>query len=69
MTVILYTTKTCPRCVIIKKWLEDNGISFIVKNIEDTSVITELTMRNAFVMSAPVLEIEGMVFEFRGGDI
>ena len=68
MPVILYTTKTCPRCAIVKKWLEDIGTPFTTKSLEDSEVMADLHMRNAPVLAAPALEIDGIVFEYRGGE-
>lgn len=32
-TVIVYTTPTCPYCVLAKSFLKDNGIQFVEKNV------------------------------------
>jgi hypothetical protein len=46
--------------------LKKEGIRFVEKDLENTDTITELVMRNIAVRSATVLEIAGVVFEFRG---
>ena len=60
--VIVYTTSGCPRCVMLKKWLENKNTSFVEKNLDDSDVMTDLVMRNFVVMSAPALEVDGIVF-------
>jgi len=59
-------TTNCPRCVKLKALLKKEGIRFVEKDLENTDTITELVMRNIAVRSATVLEIAGVVFEFRG---
>ena len=62
MKVTVYTSKSCPRCRALKKWLRRNKIAFTEKSLDDTDVMTELVMRNLFVLSAPVLETENRVY-------
>jgi len=59
-------TTNCPRCVKLKPLLKKEGIRFVEKDLENTDTITELVMRNIAVRSATVLEIAGVIFEFRG---
>lgn len=60
--IIIYTSSGCPRCAILKKWLENKNAVFAEKNLEDTDVMADLVMRNAVVLSAPALEVEGAVY-------
>jgi glutaredoxin len=60
--VIVYTTSGCPRCGMLKKWLKNKNTNFEEKNLEDSNVMTDLVMRNFVVMSAPALEIDGVVY-------
>ena len=60
--LIVYTSRTCPRCAALKKWLRKNKVSFKEKNIDDTDVMTELVMRNLVVLSAPALELKNRVY-------
>jgi len=57
--VTVYTTSNCPRCKILKKWLADNGIAFEEKRMEDSGVAAELTMRDVYILAAPILESDG----------
>ena len=62
MKIAVYTSKKCPRCKALKKWLKQNNLSFTEKSLDDIDVMTELVMRNLFVLSAPALETENKVF-------
>lgn len=66
LRLILYTTKNCARCKTLKAFLLDFGVDFIEKSLDDIDVMAELVMKNITILSAPVIEINGMVFEFRG---
>jgi len=60
--MVVYTSSGCPRCAMLKKWLESKNKDFEEKNLEDVDVMADLVMRNAVVLSAPALEIEGTVY-------
>ena len=60
--VVVYTTSGCPRCDMLKKWLKNKNTNFEEKNLEDSDVMTDLVMRNFVVMSAPALEVGGVVY-------
>jgi glutaredoxin len=60
--VVVYTTSGCTRCDMLKKWLKNKNANFEEKNLEDSNVMTDLVMRNFVVMSAPALEIDGVVY-------
>jgi len=62
MKLTVYSSKNCPRCKALKKWLRKNKLSFTEKSLDDTDVMTELVMRNLTVLSAPALETENRVF-------
>ena len=55
-TVIVYSTKKCSKCRSLKRWLRRNKIAFEEKDLDNTDVMTDLVMRNLFVLSAPALE-------------
>jgi len=66
MSIIVYSTKNCPKCKILKSNLDKANIEYTELNIEDTDVAVELTMKNIAVLSAPMLEINGMIFKYEG---
>jgi glutaredoxin len=60
--VVVYTTSGCPRCVMLKRWLKNKNTNFEEKNLDDSDVMADLVMRNFVVMSAPALEVDGVVY-------
>ncbi len=60
--VVVYTSEGCPRCDMLKKWLKNKETNFEEKNLGDSDVMADLVMRNFVVMSAPALEIDGVVY-------
>lgn len=56
--VIIYTSNTCPYCVLAKNYLDEKGVSYIEKNIQtDPSARKELMSMG--YMGVPVLIING----------
>jgi len=47
---------------MLKKWLKNKDTNFEEKNLGDVNVMTDLVMRNFVVLSAPALEIKGVVY-------
>lgn len=60
--VVVYTSDGCPRCTLLKEWLKDRNTEFEEKNLENTNVMTDLVMRDLVVLSAPALEVGGVVY-------
>lgn len=60
--MIVYTSRGCVRCAMLKKWLKSRDIEFMEKNLDDVDVMADLIMRNAVVLSAPALEVEEALF-------
>jgi len=58
----VYTSKKCPRCRALKKWLKKLQVPFMEKDLSNTDIMTELVMRNLVVLSAPAIETENKVF-------
>lgn len=56
--VIIYTTKTCPKCEILKKMLQEKGINFKTADMSTPESLTELRVNGVFTLTAPVLQID-----------
>ena len=54
--IVLYTTKTCPKCGIVKAKLEN-------KKIEYTSINDESVLEEKGYDLLPVLEVDGIVMK------
>ena len=60
--VIVYTSSGCPRCAALKGWLRNRHSDFEERSLEDVEVMASLIMKNIFVLSAPALEVKGVVY-------
>ena len=60
--VILYTSSGCPKCAALKGWLRNRHADFKERSLKDVEVMASLIMRNVFVLSAPALEVGGIVY-------
>ena len=61
LKIVIYTSNGCPKCMTLKRWLKDRGLKFEEKTL-DTDVMTDLIMKNVFILSAPALEAEGTFY-------
>jgi len=59
--VIIYTTPTCPFCIMAKKFLEDNNIDFEDFNVSTDRSKAEEMIKKTGQMVVPVIEIEGTI--------
>lgn len=57
MEVVLYSTH-CPKCKVLESKLNQKGISY--KEVNDVKI-----MREKGFMSAPNLEVNGVVYDFK----
>lgn len=55
--ITIYTTKTCPKCKILKKKLTDRNIDY--KEIQDIKL-----MRKLNILEVPKLEINDKLLDF-----
>lgn len=60
-SVTVYTTPTCPHCVMATSFLRENKINFEEKNVaEDRAAATEMIEKSK-QMGVPVIEINGKI--------
>jgi len=57
MRIIVFSTKKCPNCITIKKWLKEHKIKFKEKNMENPEIMSELIMKEVYSLSTPILQI------------
>ena len=62
MIVTVFSTKKCPNCVTLKKWLKTHKIRFKEKNMEEPKIMSELIMRDVYSLSTPVLQVNDKFF-------
>ncbi|MFW6231100.1 MAG: glutaredoxin family protein [Nanoarchaeota archaeon] len=61
MKVTLYTAPACPFCIIVKKVLERNGISFTAKDISKDKKAKEEMKNISGQENVPVTDVDGNV--------
>jgi len=64
MEVVLYSTH-CPKCNILEKKLTQKGINFTI--VDDSSEVVKVGRENK-IMSAPILKVNGAVFDFNNAN-
>lgn len=57
MNVIVFSTKKCPNCEVLKKWLKSHKMKFREKDMENPEIMSELIMKDVYSLSTPVLQI------------
>jgi glutaredoxin len=55
--ITIYTTTTCPKCVQLKNFFDEKGISYKTADMSTPEAQTELKFNGIFTMSAPVLQV------------
>lgn len=56
--VIIYTTNTCPNCVMAKKYLKTHNVKFEVKNVQKDVKAFKMFAKKGY-NSVPVISING----------
>lgn len=59
--VIVYSTSGCPWCIKLKKFLKKHKISFIDKNVTDSSEYAEEMIKKSGQTGVPVIDINGHI--------
>jgi glutaredoxin 3 len=59
MKIEIYTTDTCPYCVMAKKYFADNGLSFSEYNVSRNPAKAEEMVKRTGQMGVPVIIING----------
>ena len=60
--ILIYSTKLCPNCKILKELLKRENIQYENINMSTPEALTELRMNSVFAMSAPVLQIDNKFY-------
>lgn len=59
--VTVYSTSTCPYCVMAKDWFKQNGVPYEDKNVGvDQAAAREMVTKSG-QMGVPVVEIDGQI--------
>ncbi|MCX9026132.1 MAG: glutaredoxin family protein [Candidatus Methanoperedens sp.] len=55
--ILIYSTKNCPNCRVLKQFLENKNVPFTEVDMATPAALTELRMNGVFTMAAPVLQV------------
>lgn len=59
--VIIYSTNTCPYCVMAKEYFEKLGVEFVEKNVQMDHDAAKEMVEKTHQMGVPVIDINGTV--------
>ncbi len=60
--VIVYSTTTCPYCVMAKEYLTEKGVVYEEKNVGLDRIAAQEMIEKSGQMGVPVVEIDGSIF-------
>jgi len=60
-TVKVYSTSSCPYCVRVKQFLQDNNIDFVNIDVSRDETAADDMVRKSGQMGVPVLDIDGQI--------
>ena len=59
--VIVYSTPTCPYCVMLKKFLKEKGVEFEDINVAEDQEKAQYMVEKSGQMGVPVVDIDGEI--------
>jgi glutaredoxin-like YruB-family protein len=59
--VIVYSTPTCPYCVIVKQYLTKKGVAFKDVDVSRDHVAAQEMINKSGQMGVPVIDIDGKI--------
>lgn len=57
--VTVYTTNTCPYCVMVKNFLNEQGVAFKEVNVQEDPVAGDKLVETTDQMGVPQIEVGG----------
>lgn len=61
MSVLIYSTPTCPWCQLTKKWLEEKGVEYKDFNVAEDEAKAQEMIQKSGQMNVPMLDINGTI--------
>ena len=61
MNITVYTTSTCPYCVMVKEFLDEHKIPYAEKNVQEDRKAAEEMIKKSGQMGVPVTDIDGQL--------
>jgi len=59
MKVVVYTTKTCAKCPIVKSWLRNKGVEYSERDLTEDNTEQQRIIEATSSMTVPVVEVDG----------
>lgn len=59
--VMIYTTNSCPYCVMAKDFFKKNGVKYEEINVEENQEKAEEMVEKSGQMGVPVIDIDGKI--------
>lgn len=60
--ILIYSTKSCPNCKMLKQLLEKENIRYKEIDMATPVGLTELRMNGCYALSAPVLQVDNKFY-------
>lgn len=62
MSIIIYSTPTCPYCKAAKAYFKEQNVQFTEKDVSsDSAAQEEMTKKSGGFMGVPVIDINGTI--------
>ncbi len=59
--VTIYSTSTCPYCVMAKEYFEKQGVAFVEKNVQTDHDAAKEMVEKTHQLGVPVIDVNGTV--------
>ena len=61
MTVTIYTTTTCPYCVMAKRFFKEHNVKYEEVNVQENHEAAMEMIRKSGQMGVPVIDVDGKI--------
>jgi len=61
MSIKIYTTTTCPYCVMAKRFFKENNVKYEEVNVQENRDATEEMIQKSGQMGVPVIDVNGTI--------
>ena len=61
MNVKIYTTTTCPYCVMAKRFFKENNVKYEEVNVQENRDAAEEMIEKSGQMGVPVIDVDGTI--------
>lgn len=59
--VTIYSTNTCPYCVMAKDYFKEKGVEFVEKNVQVDHAAAKEMVEKTHQLGVPVIDIDGTI--------